>query len=400
MIQWGNTKERIAKFKKQKQSTVAIHGGQEPDPVTGSIMPPIHQVSTYAQREPGKPIGEYEYTRSHNPTRRILEDCLALLEGGTFGLATSCGMSATQLILSLLKPGDEILCGDDVYGGTFRYFNVYKDRYNINVKYLDFAQVEKNPGFLKENSGAGTKMIWIETPTNPLMKVYDIEKISQVAKENKWIVVVDNTFATPINQLPLKLGADISMHSLSKYGGGHSDIIAGAVITNNEDLAEKLYKEQNNGGAILAPFDSWLMTRSLKTLPIRMKAHNENALKVAQFLEGHKNVEKVLYPGLESHPQYALAKKQMNGFGGMLSFYVAGGYEKTKEFCSKIKIFTLAESLGGVESMVNHPAFMTHASIPKEIREANGITDNLLRLSIGIEDLDDIIADLEEALNF
>jgi len=398
MKDWGDTLKRLEKFKKYSAKTLAIHGGQSADPITGSVMAPIYQTSTYAQSDFAKPLGEFEYSRCQNPSRRILEDALALIEGGNFGLATSSGMGAISLVMSFLSAGDEIICGDDVYGGTYRYLSQVLSRYKIKAHFVDFSKIEEDENFLDQFDFNKVKMIWLETPTNPLLKIFDIEKITQYAKKKKCLVSVDNTFATPIFQNPLALGADFVVHSLTKYVGGHSDTVAGAVIVKDEDLAEKLYFEQKNVGPICPPFDSWLLTRSLKTLAVRMRAHEENAQKVAEYLEKSPHVEKVVYPGLENHPQHALAKKQMHGFGGMLSFYIKGDLEKTKAFVKNLKLVLLAESLGGVESLIEHPATMTHASIPKELREENGISDNLLRLSVGIESLDDILQDFEDAL--
>ncbi len=396
----GDTEKRLAPFKGQKLSTLAIHGGQHPDPVTGAVMPPIYQTSTYAQTSPGKPIGEFEYSRTHNPTRRMLEDCLALLEGGTFGLCTSSGMSATTLVTTLLKAGDEVICCDDVYGGTYRLFTkLLPLTSNLNFKFLDFSATNKPLKDLFEGVATSkTKMVWIESPTNPLLRVIDIQAVSKICQAKGWILVVDNTFMSPVFQKPLELGADIVMHSLTKYMAGHSDIVAGALILKDKELAEKLYFNQNSMGLVLPPFDSWLMLRSLKTLPVRLKAHAENALALAQWLEAHPKIEKVIYPGLKSHPHFELAKKQMKGPGGMLSFYIKGGLKEATNFLSKVKIFTLAESLGGVESLIEHPGIMTHASIPVEIRTANGMGDNFIRASVGLEDLEDLKADLEQAL--
>ncbi len=394
----GNTQERIQKFKEFHQDTLAIHGGQTPDPITGAVMPPIYQTSTYAQREPAHPIGEFEYSRSHNPTRRTLEDCLALMEGGVYGLATCSGMSATQLVMGLLNPGDEVLCGDDVYGGTYRLLTTILKKNGIQSKFLNLVELEKNPKFLKENSSPKTKLVWLETPTNPLLKLFDIKKIAKICKENGWLLCVDNTFMSPVFQKPLELGADLVVHSLTKYVGGHSDTVAGAVVTSNEEIADQLYRDQNSVGYICSPFDSWLLLRSLKTLPIRMRAHEQNAMHIAEWFEKHPKIEKVIYPGLKSHPHHALAKDQMQGFGGMISFYIQGNMSDTKKFFSKLKLITLAESLGGVESLVNHPATMTHASIPVDVRAKLGISDTLIRLSVGIEELSDLKKDLEAAL--
>lgn len=398
MGHWGDSEKRIAKFKGQRLSTLAIHGGQEADPITGAVMPPIYQTSTYAQKSPGKPIGEYEYSRSHNPTRRMLEDCLALLEGGTYGLATSSGMSAIGLVTSLLSQGDEVLCCDDVYGGTYRLFTKVLPASGLKFKFGDFSK-DDALSVLEKMSSPQTKMVWLESPTNPLLRVLDIAAIAKVCQKKNWILVVDNTFMSPVFQRPLELGADIVVHSLTKYMGGHSDIVAGALILRDTKLAEKLYFNQNSMGSVLPPFDSWLMLRSLKTLPVRMKAHSENAMKLANWLSSHPQVEKVIYPGLKSHPQHALAARQMSGFGGMLSFYLKGGLSEASNLLQNVKLFTLAESLGGVESLIEHPGIMTHASVPADIRAANGMGDNFIRVSVGLEDFDDLTADLTQALD-
>lgn len=397
MGHWGDSEKRIAKFKGQRLSTLAIHGGQEADPITGAVMPPIYQTSTYAQKSPGKPIGDYEYSRSHNPTRRMLEDCLALLEGGTYGLATSSGMSAIGLVTSLLSQGDEVLCCDDVYGGTYRLFTKVLPASGLKFKFGDFSK-DDALSVLEKMSSPQTKMVWLESPTNPLLRVLDIAAIAKVCRQKNWTLVVDNTFMSPVFQRPLELGADIVVHSLTKYMGGHSDIVAGALILRDTKLAEKLYFNQNSMGSVLPPFDSWLMLRSLKTLPVRMKAHSENAMKLAQWLSAHPRVEKVIYPGLKTHPQHALAARQMTGFGGMLSFYLKGGLNEASNLLQKVKLFTLAESLGGVESLIEHPGIMTHASVPADIRAANGMGDNFIRVSVGLEDFDDLTADLSQAL--
>lgn len=387
----GDTKKRLEPFKNQRFDTLAIHGGQHPDPITGAVMPPIYQTSTYAQRAPAQPFGEFEYSRTHNPTRRMLEDCIALLEKGTYGLVTSTGMSAITLVLSLFKSGDKVLCCDDVYGGTFRLFTKVLPGSGIEFEFKDFNA----PDFVVP---AGTKLVWLETPTNPLLKIIDIKKVSEMCKKVGALLVVDNTFMSSYFQTPLELGADIVMHSLTKYMAGHSDIVAGALICNRDDLAEKLYFNQNSMGLVAGPFDSWLLLRSLKTLPVRMRAHEQNANQLARWLEQHPKVEKVIYPGLESHPGHAVAKKQMRGFGGMLSFYCKGGLPEATKLLQKVKVFTLAESLGGVESLIEHPALMTHASLPVEVRRSLGIGDNFIRISCGIEDLADLKADLDQAL--
>jgi cystathionine gamma-lyase len=321
------------------------------------------------------------------------------MERGTYGLATSSGMSAVTLALSLLKSGDEVLCCDDVYGGTYRLFTKLLKDQGITFKFVDLTKYSENPKSLKDIASPNTKMVWIETPTNPLLKLIDIAKISEVCRKEGWISVVDNTFASPIFQQPLALGADIVMHSLTKYVGGHSDTVAGALITESKELADRLYFNQNSFGFVLPPFDSWLLLRSLKTLPLRMKAHEANAIKLAEALTKHPKVEKVIYPGLENHPQHKLACTQMSGFSGMLSFYCKGGELEARKVLQSTQLFTLAESLGGVESLIEHPAIMTHASVPKELREAAGIGDNFIRVSVGIEDFDDLWADLSDALN-
>lgn len=400
MKYWGETEKRLAPFKGQRLNTLAIHGGQVPDPQTGAVMPPIYQTSTYAQRSPGEPFGEFEYSRTHNPTRRMLEDCIALLENGTYGLATSSGMSAVTLVMSLLKQGEEVICCDDVYGGTYRLFTKVMPANGLHFKFADLAQntVEKLTDQLEKLGTSKTKLVWIETPTNPLLRVIDIAAISQVCKAKGWLLVVDNTFMSPVFQRPLELGADIVLHSLTKYMGGHSDIVAGALIVRETALAEKLYFNQNSMGLVMPPFDAWLMLRSLKTLPVRMRAHADSAMKLAVWLGEHPKVERVIYPGLPSHAQHSLAKKQMSGFGGMLSFYLKGGLSEARKFLQKVELFTLAESLGGVESLIEHPGIMTHASLPAELRAASGIGDNFIRVSVGLEDLEDLKADLDRAL--
>ncbi len=400
MGHWGETEKRLAEFKGQKIETLAIHGGQKPDPITGAVMPPIAMTSTYAQTSPGKPVGEFEYSRSHNPSRRILEDCIALLEGGTFGFATASGMNAVTLVMTLLKQGDEVLCCDDVYGGTYRLFTKILPNTGLEFKFADFTKLEKDPEFLVKLSSPKTKMVWVESPTNPLLKLIDIQAIAKICKARGWILVVDNTFMSPIFQNPLELGANIVLHSMTKYINGHSDVVAGCLVVNDKSLAEKLYFAQNSVGAMCSPFDAWLVTRSLKTLPVRMKAHQENAMAIAKWMESQpQKFEKVVYPGLESHPQHALAKKQMKGFGGMISAYLKGDLKKTLDYLSSLKIFTLAESLGGVESLIEHPAIMTHASLPAEVRSSLGIGDNFVRLSVGLENLEDLKGDLLQGLS-
>ena len=373
-------------------ATRVIHEGGEPDPTTGAIMPPIYQTSTYVQSAPGVHKG-YEYTRTHNPTRTRLETCLASLEQANHCIVTASGLSAEMLIMHLLPPQSTIICGDDVYGGTYRLFTtVFHKMHNfIFIDTTDLTLVEKT---IKKNKPA---LIWVETPTNPLLKITDIVAISNLAKKAKALTVVDNTFMSPYFQNPLVLGADIALHSMTKYLNGHSDAVGGCMMMNNKAMYEKLFTLQNSIGPCHSPFDSWLVLRGLKTLAIRMEAHQKNAIIIANFLEKHPKVERVIYPGLKSHPQHAIAKKQMLGFGGMITFFLKGDIKKSSKFLSTVKLFALAESLGGVESLIEHPAIMTHASIPKPVREKIGIKDNLIRLSVGIENVDDLIEDLETA---
>jgi cystathionine gamma-lyase len=381
-------------MKEMKFETKVIHVGGEPDPTTGAIMPPIFQTSTYVQASPGEHKG-YEYTRSKNPTRTRLEECLASLENAKHCYVTASGLAASTLIMHMMPKGSKILSGDDVYGGTYRLFTkVFPDIHDYhfvdttNLKTLQ-VQVEK----------IKPALIWLETPTNPLLKISDIKAISEMAKKVGALVVVDNTFMSPYFQNPLELGADIVIHSMTKFINGHSDVVGGALMTNSDDISEKLFFYQNAIGPCQSPFDSWLVLRGIKTLAIRMKQHEQNAIKIAHYLEAHPKVERVFYPGLESHPQHQIAKKQMKGFGGMITFLMKGGIKESRNFLENVKVFSLAESLGGVESLVDHPAIMTHASIPKEVREQLGLFDNLIRLSIGIEDVDDLIADLEKAFS-
>lgn len=379
-------------MKEMKFETKVIHVGGEPDPTTGAIMPPIYQTSTYVQSSPGEHKG-YEYTRSHNPTRTRLEECLASIENANHCLVTASGLSASSLIMHMLPKGSKILCGDDVYGGTYRLFSkvfpeIHKYQFvdTTNLKKLEEQILAEKPA-----------LIWIETPTNPLLKISDIAAISTMAKKVGALTVVDNTFMSPFFQNPLNHGADIVLHSVTKFINGHSDVVGGAMMMNSKDLRDKLFFLQNAIGPAQSPFDSWLVLRGVKTLAIRMKAHQENAMKVAEYLDKHPKVERVVYPGLKSHPQYELGKKQMSGAGGMITFYIKGGINESRRFLENVKLFALAESLGGVESLVDHPAIMTHASIPKDVREGLGIFDNLVRLSVGIEDIDDLIRDLDTA---
>ena len=375
--------------------TRAIHGGQAPDPSTGAVMVPIYATSTYAQSSPGEHQG-FEYSRTHNPTRFAWERCVASLEGGSRGFAFASGLAATSTILELLDSGDHVVAMDDLYGGSYRLF----ERVRRRSAGLDFSFADlTDPAAFEAAITPKTKLVWVETPTNPLLKIVDLAAVSAIAKKHGLLMVVDNTFASPALQRPLEHGADLVMHSATKYLNGHSDMVGGMVVVgDNAELAEQLAFLQNSVGAVQGPFDSFLALRGAKTLHLRMRAHCENAMALATFLEKHPSVEKVIYPGLESHPHHALAKRQMDGFGGMLSVCVKGGYERAKKLCERLELFTLAESLGGVESLVNHPAVMTHASIPPDRRAALGITDNLVRLSVGVEDVEDLVADLERAL--
>jgi cystathionine gamma-lyase len=376
--------------------TLAIHAGQSPDPSTGAVMPPIYATSTYAQSSPGVHQG-FEYSRTHNPTRFAYERCVASLEGGSRGFAFASGLAATSTLLELLDSGDHVIAMDDLYGGSYRLF----ERVRRRSAGLDFSFVDlTDPAAFEAAIRPGTKLVWIETPTNPLLKIVDIAAIAAIAKKHGLLVAVDNTFASPILQRPLEHGADIVMHSATKYLNGHSDIVGGMlVVGDNPELAEQLAFLQNSIGAVQGPFDSFLALRGLKTLHLRMRAHCDNALALAQFLDTHPAVEKVLYPGLASHPQHALAGRQMDGFGGMLSICIKGGFEAAKRFCERTELFTLAESLGGVESLVNHPAVMTHASIPPERRAQLGVTDNLVRLSVGVESVEDLRNDVDSSLD-
>lgn len=376
--------------------TKAIHAGQAPDPSTGAVMPPIYATSTYAQASPGVHQG-FEYSRTHNPTRFAWERGVAGLEGGSRGFAFASGMAATATILELLDSGDHVVAMDDLYGGSFRLF----ERVRRRSAGLDFGFVDlTDPAAFEAAIKPETRMVWIETPTNPMLKIVDIRAIADIAHRHGLLVVVDNTFASPMLQRPLEHGADIVMHSATKYLNGHSDMVGGiAVVGDNAELADKLAFLQNSCGAVQGPFDSFLALRGLKTLHLRMRAHCENAQAIAEFLQGHEAVEEVIYPGLASHPQHALAKRQMDGFGGIVSVRIKGGFEAAKRFCERTRLFTLAESLGGVESLVNHPAVMTHASVPVENRSRLGITNGLVRLSVGIEAPADLRIDLEDALD-
>src|SRR5579863_939971 len=378
-----------------KFATKAIHAGQEPDPSTGAIMTPIFQTSTYAQEGLGGHKG-FEYSRSHNPTRSVLEACLAALEEGRYGLAFASGMAAESAILSLLSSGDHIISCDDLYGGSYRIFEKIMRRYQVETSYVTAGDIAGYEAAIQPN----TKMIWLETPTNPLLRLIDIRAVAELAHRHNLLVVVDNTFASPYFQQPLTLGADIVVHSTTKYINGHSDVIGGAIVTNNVDVYEAIKFYENAAGGVPSPFDSWLTLRGIKTLAVRMRQHEENARQVAGFLAEHPRVEKVYYPGLPAHPDHELAKRQMSGFGGMVSFQFKGKLADVDTLVRRFNVFALAESLGGVESLICHPVSMTHGSIPREIRESRGLTDTLLRLSVGIEDAEDLLSDLEQALTF
>ena len=378
-----------------KFNTKTIHGGQITEKGYGAVMPPIYQTSTYVQKSPGNHKG-YEYSRTHNPTRDALEKSIASIENGKYGLAFGSGLAAIDAILKLLEPGDEVISTNDLYGGSYRLFTKIFEKFAIKFHFTGMNEVDN----IERLINTKTKLIWVETPTNPMMNVVDVKKISSLAKSKKILLVVDNTFATPYLQQPLELGADIVMHSATKYLAGHSDVILGCLVLNNKDLAEKLYFIQNASGAICGPMDSFLTLRGIKTLHVRMKRHCENARKIADYLSQNPKISKVYWPGLEDHINHSVAKKQMSDYGAMISFVTANNdSKKAIKIIEKLKIFTLAESLGGVESLAGHPASMTHASIPKKIREKSGVVDSLIRLSIGIEDVDDLIYDLDKAIS-
>ena len=378
--------------KKNGLATKAIHSGQEPDKTTGAIMVPIYASSTYVQSSPGKHKG-YEYSRTQNPTRTAYEKCVADLESGKYGFAFASGMAAADTIISLLNVGDEVIAIDDLYGGTRRLFEKVKQKKNgISFKFLSSSQFNN----LEKHISNSTRIVWVETPTNPMLNLVDLNKLGKI--KGNFIKVVDNTFASPVIQRPLEFGVDIVMHSATKYLNGHSDMIGGVIVTNDEDISERIGFLQNSIGAIQGPFDAFLALRGLKTLPIRIERHNQNAIEIANFLEKNKKIDNVIYPGLKSFKQYELAKSQMNGFGGIISFYLKADLKKTKRFLESFEIFALAESLGGVESLIEHPAIMTHASVKKKDRDLLGISDNFVRISVGIEDIDDLIFDIECAL--
>lgn len=387
----------MTKKNKQDFETRAIHEGQDPDPSTGAIMTPIYATSTYVQERPGVHKG-YDYSRSGNPTRKALEDCIASLEEGKAGFAFSSGLAAMSTVMEVLNSGDHVIAMDDLYGGTYRLFeNVKKRSAGLDFTFTNLNLLDNLEASLKPN----TKMIWVESPSNPLLKIVDLKEISDFAKKHNLISVCDNTFCSPYIQKPLDLGFDIVVHSATKYLNGHSDVIGGVVVTSIErdDLTEKLTFLANAIGAVMGPFDSFLVLRSLKTLSVRMECHCKNAMKIAEFLEQHPAIESVIYPGLASHPQHDIAKKQMPLFGGMITIIIKGGLSRATQFLERTNIFALAESLGGVESLIEHPAIMTHASMPKEVREAIGVVDGLIRISVGLESLDDLIDDLNQALS-
>lgn len=378
-----------------KFNTKTIHGGQDNvDPAYGSVMPPIYQTSTYSQTTPGGHKG-FEYSRSGNPTRAALERAFASIEDGEFGLAFGSGLAATDAVMKLLKPGDEVISTNDLYGGTYRLFTKIFEGFGIKFHFIGMENSDKIEEYINEN----TRLIWVETPTNPMMNIIDIQSVASVAKKHNVLIAVDNTFATPYLQQPLNLGADIVVHSATKYLGGHSDVVMGAVIVRDRDLADRLYFIQNASGAVCGPQDSFLVLRGLKTLHVRMQRHCENGKAIAEFLAKHPKIERVYWPGFENHTNHEIAKKQMKDFGGMISFVTKGNnYDEAIRIVENLKIFTLAESLGGVESLAGHPASMTHASIPKEEREKTGVVDSLIRLSVGIEDIEDLIGDLKQAI--
>jgi len=380
--------------KKLRFNSKTIHGGQQPDKAYGAVMPPIYQTSTYAQTTPGGHKG-FEYSRSANPTRTALENSLASIENGKFGLAFASGLAAMDAVIKLLDPGDEVISTNDLYGGSYRLFKQLFEKYGITFHFVEMQNAEKIESYINSK----TKLIWVETPTNPMMNVIDIKAVSKVAKKHSILLAVDNTFATPYLQLPLDLGADIVMHSATKYLGGHSDVVVGALVVKDKSLADQLYFIQNASGAVCGPMDSFLVLRGIKTLHVRMQRHCENGIAIANFLAKHPKIEKVYWPGFEEHPNHNIAKEQMSGYGGMISFITKGSsYADAIAIVERLKVFTLAESLGGVESLAGHPASMTHASIPKEEREKSGVVDALIRLSVGIEDENDLIADLDQAI--
>ena len=382
-------------YYKMKFGTKAIHAGLEPDSATGAIMTPIYQTSTYVQDGIGNHKG-FEYSRTGNPTRHALESNLAAIENGKYGACFGSGLAAIDCVIKMLNPGDEVISTNDLYGGSYRIFKTIFEKYGIKFHFVDMLDIENISNVINNK----TKLIWVETPTNPMMNIIDIEAVSKIAKSNHAILAVDNTFATPYLQTPLDLGADIVMHSVTKYLGGHSDVVMGALVCNDDKIAEEMYRIQNSSGAVTAPMDSFLVLRGIKTLHVRLQRHCENGEKIARWLNEHPKVDKVFWPGFETHTNHDVAKHQMRGFGGMISFTLKGNQiEEAKQIVKQTHLFSLAESLGGVESLIGHPATMTHASIPKEEREKSGVVDSLIRLSVGIEDADDLIADLDKAMS-
>ena len=378
-----------------KFGTKAIHAGLEPDSATGAIMTPIYQTSTYVQDGIGNHKG-FEYSRTGNPTRHALESNLAAIENGKYGACFGSGLAAIDCVIKMLNPGDEVISTNDLYGGSYRIFKTIFEKYGIKFHFVDMLDIENISNVINYK----TKLIWVETPTNPMMNIIDLEAVSKIAKSNHTLLAVDNTFATPYLQTPLDLGADIVMHSVTKYLGGHSDVVMGALVCNDDKIAEEMYRIQNSSGAVTAPMDSFLVLRGIKTLHVRLQRHCENGEKIAQWLNDHPKVDKVYWPGFETHTNHDVAKRQMRGFGGMISFTLKGNQiEEAKQIVKQTHLFSLAESLGGVESLIGHPATMTHASIPKEEREKSGVVDSLIRLSVGIEDADDLIADLDKAMS-
>ena len=378
-----------------KFGTKAIHAGLEPDSATGAIMTPIYQTSTYVQDGIGNHKG-FEYSRTGNPTRQALESNLAAIENGKYGACFGSGLAAIDCVIKMLNPGDEVISTNDLYGGSYRIFKTIFEKYGIKFHFVDMLDIENISNVINDK----TKLIWVETPTNPMMNIIDIEAVSKIAKSNHALLAVDNTFATPYLQTPLDLGADIVMHSVTKYLGGHSDVVMGALVCNDDKIAEEMYRIQNSSGAVTAPLDSFLVLRGIKTLHVRLQRHCENGEKIARWLNDHPKVDKVYWPGFETHTNHDVAKRQMRGFGGMISFTLKGNQiEEAKQIVKQTHLFSLAESLGGVESLIGHPATMTHASIPKEEREKSGVVDTLIRLSVGIEDADDLISDLDKAMS-
>jgi cystathionine beta-lyase len=377
-----------------KFGTKAIHAGVQPDPATGAIMTPIYQTSTYVQDGVGNHKG-YEYSRTQNPTRHALEKNIAAIENGKYGACFGSGLAAIDCVIKMLNPGDEVISTNDLYGGSYRIFKTIFEKYGVVFHFVDMQNTKEVERLTNEN----TKIIWVETPTNPMMNIIDIAAMSLIAKKVGALLCVDNTFATPYLQTPLDLGADIVMHSVTKYLGGHSDVVMGALVTSDEKIANEMYRIQNSSGAVTGPMDSFLVLRGIKTLHLRMQRHCENGEKIARFLKTSAKIDKVYWPGFESHPNHLVAKEQMRGFGGMISFTLLGNnLDEALEIVKKVKLFALAESLGGVESLIGHPATMTHASIPKEVREKSGVVDSLIRLSVGVEDVEDLIEDLQQAL--